>query len=117
MIVRKSLITAMLAEFTDDEIREFARVTSKQSREINLLFGDEYNIESALKIIEYKMHMSGYVYRKESRANYLAYIIEHSLGPKWSLYLSELFAIEFQEVNHKADFEILENVLAFKVRK
>ncbi len=115
MIVRKSLISTMLEKFNDDQIRQLAKITAKQSREINLLFASEYNIDSALKVIEYKMRMSGYVYRKEVRDNEAAYIIEHGLGPKWSLYLAELFAAEFQEVKHEAEFEKLDNLLAFKV--
>lgn len=117
MIVRKSLISAILERFNDDDIRQLARITAKQSREINLLFASEYSIDSALKIIEYKMRMSGYIYRKEIHDDYYTYIIEHGLGPKWSLYLAELFASEFQEVDHEAEFEKLDNLLAFKVRK
>lgn len=116
MIVRKSLISYVLDKFDEDEVRELAEVTAKQSREINLLFRSEYNIDSALKVIEYKLRMSGYVYRKERQDNNHVYIIEHGLGPKWSLYLAELFAAEFREVKHEAEFEKLDNVLAFKVR-
>jgi hypothetical protein len=115
MIVRKSLISTMLEKFNEDQIRQLAKVTAKQSREINLLFTSEYSIDSALKVIEYKMRMSGYVYRKEIRDNYHVYIIEHGLGPKWSLYLAELFASEFEEVKRQAEFEKLDNMLAFKV--
>jgi hypothetical protein len=115
LIVRKSLISAMLEKFNEDQIRQLAKLTSKQSREINLLFTSEYNIESALKVIEYKLRMSGYVYRKDVHNDQYVYTIEHGMGPKWSLYLAELFAAEFQEVNRKAEFEKLDNLLAFKV--
>jgi hypothetical protein len=117
LIVRKSLISAMLEKFNEDQIRHLAKVTAKQSREINLLFTSEYNIDSALKVIEYKMRMSGYVYRKDVHNNEYLYTIEHGMGPKWSLYLAELFAAEFEEVNRKAEFEKLDNLLAFKVHK
>ena len=116
LIVRKSLMSAMLEKFNEDQIRQLAKVTAKQSREINLLFASEYNIESALKVIEYKMRMSGYVYRKDSHDGYHFYVVEHGMGPKWSLYLAELFALEFQEVHREAEFEKLDNLLAFKVR-
>jgi hypothetical protein len=116
LIVRKSLISAMFEKFNEDQIRHFAKITAKQSREINMLFASEYTLSSTLRVIEYKMRMSGYVYRKEIRDNYHVYIIEHGMGPKWSLYLAELFAAEFQEVKHDAEFEKLDNVLAFKVR-
>jgi hypothetical protein len=117
LVVRKSLMLAMLEKFSEDQIRHLAKLTAKQSREINLLFTSEYNIDSALKVIEYKMRLSGYVYRKDVNDKQYVYTVEHGMGPKWSLYLAELFAAEFQEVNHKAEFEKLDNLLAFKVHK
>lgn len=116
LIVRKSLMSAMLEKFSEDQVRHLAKVTAKQSREINLLFASEYSIESALKVIEYKMRMSGYTYRKDVHDGYHFYVVEHGMGPKWSLYLAELFAAEFQEVKREAEFEKLDNLLAFKVR-
>jgi hypothetical protein len=107
----------MLKKFNEDDIRQLAKLTAKQSREINLLFTSEYTIDSALKVIEYKMRLSGYVYRKDVHDDQYLYTIEHGMGPKWSLYLAELFAAEFQEVNRKAEFEKLDNLLAFKVHK
>ncbi len=115
MVVRKSLITAMLEKFNEDQIRQLAKLTSKQSREINLLFAGEYNIDSALKVIEYKMRMSGYNYRRDVYNDQYLYTVEHGMGPKWSLYLAELFDAEFEEVGRKAYFEKLAHVLAFKV--
>lgn len=117
MIVRKSLISAMLEKFSDDQLKHFAKITAKQSREINMLFGGEYNIDSALKVIEYKLRMSGYTYRKDVSGNQITYVVEHGLGPKWSSYLAELFGSEFEEVKHAAVFEKLDNLLAFKVEK
>ena len=117
MIVRKSLMSAMLEKFNENQVRRLAILTAKQSREINLLFTSEYNLDSALRVIEYKMRLSGYVYRKDVQNNQYVYTIEHGMGPKWSLYLAELFAAEFQEVHHKAEFEKLDNLLAFKVSR
>lgn|GEM_PF-1545431 len=116
MIVRKSLMSAMLEKFSEDQVRRLAILTAKQSREINLLFTSEYNLDSTLRVIEYKMRLSGYIYRKDVQNDHYVYTIEHGMGPKWSLYLAELFAAEFKEVDHRAEFEKLDNVLAFKVR-
>jgi hypothetical protein len=110
-------MSAMLEKFNEDQISRLAKLTAKQSREINLLFTSEYTIESALKVIEYKLRLSGYVYRKDVSDDQYLYTIEHGMGPKWSLYLAELFAAEFQDVNRKAEFEKLDNLLAFKVHK
>jgi hypothetical protein len=117
LVVRKTLMSAMLEKFNEDQIRQLAKITAKQSREINLLFTSEYTIESTLKVIEYKMRLSGYVYRKDVHGDQYVYTIEHGMGPKWSLYLAELFAAEFEEVHRKAEFEKLDNLLAFKVHK
>lgn len=55
--------------------------------------------------------------KKGTTASYdlIKYTVEHGMGSKWSLYLAEIFAAEFKEINHEAEFEKLDNALAFMV--
>ncbi len=115
--VRRSLIVQMLADMTEEQVLEYARITAKDSRDINLLLTGEYTLSSALKVIEHKIRISGYRYRRELKGDMQSYIIQHDLGRKWSLYLGALFRAEFEEVGHRdAEFEILENILIFRIR-
>ncbi|HKU49148.1 MAG TPA: hypothetical protein VJP79_04300 [Nitrososphaera sp.] len=115
--VRKSLIVRMLGDLTEEQILDYAKSTATDSRDINLLLTGEYTIESVLRVIEHKVRISGYRYRRELKGDSQNYIIQHDLGRKWSLYLGELFRAEFEEVGHRdTEFEILENILVFRIK-
>lgn len=118
--VRRSLLAEILKDTPEDKILQYAKITAKESRDINLLLTSEYTMTSALKVIEHKIRISGYRYRRELKGNTQTYIIQHQLGRKWSLYLGELFKSEFEEVGYKGDdveFEIFEDTLVFKIKK
>ena len=115
--VRKSLIVQMLNDLTEEQILKYAKITAKDSRDINLQLTGEYTLQSALKVIEHKIRISGYRYRRELKGDTQTYVIQHDLGKKWSLYLGALFKAEFEELGHKdSEFEILENTLVFRVK-
>ena len=107
----------MISRFTNEDMTALAKTTAKDSREINLQIAGEYTPSSILQIIEHKSYLSGYKVRKEVSEDKYSYVIQHDLGKKWSLYLGELFRLEFEEVGHNAEFEILENTIAFRVKK
>ena len=114
--VRRSLITAVLDRFTNDDMVALAKLTVQDSREISLQIAGEYNLSSILQIIEHKSYLSGYRVRKEVRDDYCSYVIYHDLGKKWSQYLGDLFKLELEDVGYKAEFEILDNTIAFRVK-
>jgi hypothetical protein len=93
-----------------------ARQTVRDSQEISLQITGEYSLPSILQIIEHKSYLSGYKVRKEVRDDYYSYVIQHDLEEKWSQYLAELFKLEFDDLGYKAEFEILDNTVAFKVK-
>jgi hypothetical protein len=115
--VRKSLLVRILNDTTEEQILDYAKTTAQDSRDINLLLTGEYTLESVLRVIEHKVRISGYRYRRELRGDTQNYVIQHDLGRKWSLYLGTLFQDEFEEVGHKdTKFEILDNILVFKIK-
>jgi len=115
--VRKSLIVRMLNDMTEEEVLDYAKTTAADSRDINLLLTGEYTLSSVLQVIEHKVRISGYKYRREVKGDTQSYIIQHDLGRKWSLYLGTLFKAEFEEVgDNGTEFEILENILIFRIK-
>ena len=115
--VRRSLIVRMLNDLSEEEILDYAKTTAKDSRNINLLLTGKYTLESVLRVIEHKVRISGYQYRRELNDDGKNYVIQHDLGLKWSLYLGALFKAEFEEVGLKnAEFETLENILVFRIK-
>lgn len=115
--VRKSLLVEILNDLTEEKILQYAKSSAKDSKDINLLLTGEYTLSSALKVIEHKIRISGYKYRRELKGDTQTYVIQHDLGRKWSLYLGALFKAEFEELGHGGTkFDILENTLLFRIK-
>jgi hypothetical protein len=119
--VRKSLIMKLLDEIGDDEkIKEIAREVTKGSSDFLLLLKKQYNIpiESALDFIESWIKESGYPYLHDTSGvdqNIHHFVIQHDMGLKWSLYLSEICRDLFEELFNVTGvhFDMTNNTVEF----
>ena len=119
--VRKSLIMRLLDEIGDDKkIREIAREVTERSSDFLLLLKKQYNvpIESALDFIESWIKESGYPYLHDTSGvdqNIHHFVIQHDMGLKWSLYLSEIYRDLFEELFSltAVRFDITDNTVGF----
>jgi hypothetical protein len=76
---------------------------------------NEYNITSALDVIETWIKIAGYSYRHDVRGSEHSYIIHHDMGRKWSLYLREQYRFIFEDFGlPRIDFDLSESMLSFK---
>ena len=121
--VRKILVIKLLDEIRDDEkIKEIAKEVAKESNDALLLLKKQYNIpiELALDIIEGWIKESAYPYLRDISGidqNIHHFVIQHNMGLKWSLYLSEIYRDLFEELfNVKGvHFDMTDNTLGFTV--
>jgi hypothetical protein len=124
--VRRELIVKLMEKLLEQEISSIVEYIAKTSnKDFIMMLRNQYNIESALDLIETWIRISGYPYRHEvdgdntNNNNYTtvhSYILQHDMGRKWSLYLSELYRHLFEEFGlEKSYFDITDNTLSFKV--
>ena len=119
--IRKALIERMLKEFDEEKIKQIATDVANDSSNKDLLFSikNEYTIESALELIEIWLRVSGYAYQHNiasNNTNMHRFIIQHNMGRKWSLYLSELYRRLFEEFGVRDfSFDTTENMLVFTI--
>ena len=115
--VRRATILRLLDKVTEDEIRKIGHdVASSESKDFVLLLKHEYNIDSALEVIETWIKISGYPYNHETQFEKHKYFIQHDMGRKWSLYLSEAYSFVFEDFGHnRPEFVIRENSLSFEI--
>jgi hypothetical protein len=115
--VRRGLIISLINKLSEKEISSTAEYIAKnETKDFVLLLRNEYNIESALDVIETWIKISGYPYRHEANYTLHSYVIQHDLGKNWSLYMAELYRFLFEEFGIKrAEFDINHNTLAFVV--
>jgi hypothetical protein len=121
--VRKPLITKLLESQNEEEIKSLARHVAKSSnKDFILMLRREYNIHSALDIIETWVRTSGYSYTHNVKElDYSSimlhiFIIQHNMGIKWSCYLAELYGNLFEEFGvRNAKFDMTDTTLAFDI--
>jgi hypothetical protein len=115
--VRKGLLSNLINRLSEKEISSIAEYIAKnETKDFVLLLRNEYNIESALDVIETWIKISGYPYRHEANHTRHSYVIQHDMGKNWSLYMAELYRFLFEEFGlRRAEFDINNNTLAFIV--
>ena len=121
--VRRLLITSLISHLSEQEIISVAENVAKNTnKDTILLLENEYTMKSALDFIENWIKISGYKYKHHEIndvQNKHMYVIQHDMGIKWSIYLTNLYQFLFDDVKkdnkRKIEFEKTENTLAFTV--
>ena len=115
--VRKGLLSNLINRLPEKEISSIAEhIAKNDTKDFVLLLRNEYNIESALDVIETWIKISGYPYRHEVNYTRHSYVIQHDIGKNWSLYLSELYRFLFEEFGlKKVEFDLNHNSIHFIV--
>jgi hypothetical protein len=115
--VRRGLLTDLIGRLSEKEMSPLAEYIAKnETKDFVLLLRNEYNIESALDVIETWIKISGYPYRHDVNYTKHSYVIQHDMGKNWSLYLAELYRFLFEEFGLKrVEFDINHNSLVFTV--
>jgi predicted DNA-binding ribbon-helix-helix protein len=120
--VRKPLLIKLLESQDNEQIKSLARhVAISSNKDFILMLRRKYNIHSALDIIETWIRISGYSYthnvRRLNYSNMLHhFIIQHNMGMKWSIYLSELYNNLFEEFGvRNTQFDMTDSTLSFEI--
>jgi hypothetical protein len=115
--VRRGLLSNLINRLPEKEISSIAEYIAKtETKDFVLLLRNEYNIESALDVIETWIKISGYPYRHDVNYTLHSYMIQHDMGKNWSLYLAELYRFLFEEFGlKKVEFDLNHNSLDFIV--
>jgi CopG antitoxin of type II toxin-antitoxin system len=115
--VRRGLLSNLINRLPEKEISSIAEYIAKnETKDFVLLLRNEYNIESALDVIETWIKISGYPYRHEVNYTRHSYVIQHDMGKNWSLYMAELYRFLFEEFGlKKVEFDLNHNSLDFIV--
>jgi predicted DNA-binding ribbon-helix-helix protein len=120
--VRKPLMIKLLESQNDEQIISLAKhVALSSNKNFLLMLRRKYNIHSALDMIETWISTSGYSYNHNLEdldySNRLhSFIVQHHMGMKWSLYLSELYKNLFEEFGIRdSRFDMTDSTLAFEI--
>ena len=117
LTVRKGLILRLLDLAREDQLVQIAEfIAKKETKNFVLMLRNEYNITSALDVVETWIRIAGYPYRHDANYSKHSYTIQHEMGKKWSMYLAEQYRFLFEDFGvKKVKFDITDSVLAFSV--
>lgn len=117
LTVRKGLILRLLEIASEEQLHQIAEyIAKKETKNFVMMLRNEYNITSALDVVETWIRIAGYPYRHDVQYSRHSYTIQHDMGRKWSVYLSEQYEFLFEDFGLKrVHFDMTDNSLSFTV--
>jgi hypothetical protein len=120
--IPKSLLIIMMNKLEEKEVEKLSEhIVKNEMKDLTLLLRGEHNLTSFLQTIESWLRVSGfqYSYHTADHDRNHRLVIQHEMGRRWSLYFEKLFRFVFTELSlpNAPEFEVTDNVIAFKVRE
>jgi len=120
--IPKSLLIIMMNQLEEEEVKKLSEhIAKNEMKDLTLLLRGEHNLNSFLQTIESWLRVSGfqYSYHTTDHDRNHRLVIQHEMGRRWSLYFERLFRYVFAELSlvSEPEFEVTDNVIAFKVRE
>jgi hypothetical protein len=116
----KVALTDLVDGYDEDQLKAHAeRVYNKVGLDIIYELRGKYDFESVLDVWDYRLKASGIPYKhtiNENNKDIHTFIIQYSMGKKWSLVVAETMKRYFEPVSSKkVDYTITDNMVAISV--
>lgn len=117
MSLPKTLITRLLEKHSEKEIESISQFIAKtQVKDIVLLLREKFDINSFLDVVENWLRVSNYPYQHQVDNKIHKFVIQHDMGKKWSLFLSENWKTVFEELGvPMKNVDLTDNILMFTI--
>jgi len=112
----KPMLKHLMSQLDEEDIKNLAQKIAKQEgKDFMMLLSHEYNINTALKLIEIWLKVIKYPYSYEVNDNEHKFFIHHDLGKKYSIYLSSLYENVLNALGAHSTFKVEQNSISFTV--
>jgi hypothetical protein len=113
-------LTDLVEGYNEDQLKAHAeRVYNKVGLDIIYQLRGRYDFESVLSVWDYRLKASGIPFKHakdEHNKDRHTFIIQYSMGKKWSLVVAETMKRYFEPVSsRKVDYTITDNMVAISV--
>ena len=118
----KVALTDLVEGYNEDQLKAHAeRVDNKVGLDIIYQLRGKYDFRSILDVWDYRLKASGIPYKHTIDGQYRdnhTFIIQYSMGKKWSLVIAETMKRYFEPVSSKkVDYTITDNMVAISVEE
>jgi hypothetical protein len=120
MPVPKAALVDLVEGYTEEQLEAHAeRIYKKVGLDIIYQLRGRYDFESVLGVWDYRLKASGVPYKHtidEHNKDRHTFIIQYSMGKKWSLVVAETMKRYFEPLSaKKAEYTITDNMVAITV--
>ena len=113
--IAKGLITSLMNRLDDKEIIKFAKESISVPKETVLLLRTEFTVQKAIEVYESWIRAAGFPYTMNVNGSEYRIVVQHDMGTKWSLFLSELSKNVYQSLGAQIETAITDNTLLVKI--
>jgi hypothetical protein len=115
--IHKTVLSMMVDKLTEKDIIEIADLFGKvKVKNMILVLRNDYNARSFLDVFESWLKSSSVSFRKNINHEAEVYTVTHELGIKWSMYLSHMLQVIFNDMGMKeVAIEKTDDIVMFKI--
>ncbi len=113
--IAKGLITSLINRLSEEEVTKLVEDSVRYPKEIELLTKAEFSTPKVLEVFESWIRAAGFPFVSETQGNQHLIVIQHDMGVKWSLFLSELSKSVYGSLGTKIETAITDNTFLIKV--
>ena len=115
--IHKTVLSMMVDKLTEKDIIEIADLFGKvKVKNMILVLKNDYNARAFLDVFESWLKSSSVSFMKNINHDAEIYTVTHELGIKWSLYLSHMLQVIFNDMGlKKVTIEKTDDIVMFKI--
>ena len=112
----RPMLKHLLEALDEDSIKIVAKkIAKEEGQNFIRLLSNEYDVDSALKLIETWLKVIKYPYSYERNGSEHSFHINHDMGKNYSIYLSSLYESVLNEFDITSEFKITDCSITFVV--
>lgn len=113
---QREMLKKLLSKYSDEEAKELGKYVAEfQMPDLILLLRRQYDFASFLDVMEALLRVSHFPYDHTENDGKHFFVIQHDLGKKWSLYLTQLFLTVCEELASRPEIMSTDNTVTMKV--
>lgn len=114
--IQREMLRKLIEKTSDDEIKGLAdHIAKNQMQDVILLLRRKYDFASFLDVMEAWLKVSQIPYNHRSDEDRHTFVIQHDLGKKWSIYMTQLFRNACEELASRPEITATDNTMTLKV--